>query len=301
MGLIKNFRRLIYISAALLMGSFLLVKLADAAAPDGWQTNFDAAQKISTEQQKPMLTMFSASWCPPCNYMKANIFPDPEVQKALGNYIALYIDVDEHGDLLTKYKVEAFPTFLVFEPDGSEVSRFDFTNSPDAKSFFDILNSTAEKLGKIKELNQSLEKNNFTDKDQLFQLAGIYEGLKKYQRSLDALKKIEALDPENTTKVKADIAFMELMLKQSSDDGVFSTPKEIFQAFSDIRAMDVSPTRAEEIDYILIGATIEDQTAFKKALETYLQTYPESRHKEEITQILTYLKNMEETHPESNK
>ncbi len=78
------------------------------------------------------------TWCGPCKYMSANIFPQEET----GNYfndkfinVKVQLDTiakdDDHvkawyadaHDIMTEFNIRAFPTYLVFSPDGQAVHR----------------------------------------------------------------------------------------------------------------------------------------------------------------------------------
>jgi len=63
---------------------------------------------------------FSASWCQPCRMLTPII---NEVKSELNGVSFQYVDVDENGDLASKYGVRGVPT-VVIEKNGVEVKRF---------------------------------------------------------------------------------------------------------------------------------------------------------------------------------
>jgi thioredoxin 1 len=68
---------------------------------------------------------FSASWCGPCK-MLTPIMNEvkEEIKETSFQYVDFqYVDVDENGDLASKYGVRGVPT-VVIEKDGVEVKRF---------------------------------------------------------------------------------------------------------------------------------------------------------------------------------
>lgn len=66
---------------------------------------------------------FTASWCPPCQQMKKNTWPDNQVQSWFSkNATAVYVDADQNGDLAGHYRIQGIPTIIVFR-DGQEVGR----------------------------------------------------------------------------------------------------------------------------------------------------------------------------------
>lgn len=91
-----------------------------------WEHDFAAAKKLSQEQGKPMMVVFSASWCPPCKQMKREVWPDAEVGKLVNDhYVPIYLDVDEsqNKELTEKYGVDAIPFIIIINPQGSVIHR----------------------------------------------------------------------------------------------------------------------------------------------------------------------------------
>jgi thioredoxin 1 len=62
---------------------------------------------------------FSASWCGPCKMLSPIM---KEVKNEIKEATFQYVDVDENGDLASKYGVRGVPT-VVIEKDGVEVKR----------------------------------------------------------------------------------------------------------------------------------------------------------------------------------
>jgi thioredoxin 1 len=62
---------------------------------------------------------FSASWCGPCKMLSPIM---KEVKNEITEATFQYVDVDENGDLASKYGVRGVPT-IVIEKDGVEVKR----------------------------------------------------------------------------------------------------------------------------------------------------------------------------------
>lgn len=60
---------------------------------------------------------FSASWCLPCK-MLSEIVSKIETDKIIES-----IDIDENGDLATKFNVRSVPTCIIVDDDGNELSR----------------------------------------------------------------------------------------------------------------------------------------------------------------------------------
>ena len=90
---------------------------------DNWLTDFEKAREKSAETGKPVLAMFSASWCGPCKMMIANVFPAEEAKQALDAFVPVYIDSEQQVDLATKNEVRAYPTFICFDTEGESIGQ----------------------------------------------------------------------------------------------------------------------------------------------------------------------------------
>jgi len=89
---------------------------------DDWQK----ARSMAAEQQKMLLVDFYTDWCSWCRVMDTTTFRDPAVAEYINeHFIALSIDA-ERGFGITvamKYRVNAYPTYGYFTPDGRMVTK----------------------------------------------------------------------------------------------------------------------------------------------------------------------------------
>ncbi len=92
--------------------------------PAQWTTDFAAAKAKAAETGKPILAVFSAEWCAPCQMMVKDVYPTEQVINALNEFVPVYIDGDYHRDLTAQYEIEAFPTYIVMTAAGEVRGRF---------------------------------------------------------------------------------------------------------------------------------------------------------------------------------
>jgi thiol:disulfide interchange protein len=107
---------------AILVGVSAVVVASKAMQPKElvpWRHDPSAATAEAKQSGKPLFLYFTASWCGPCQEMRRKTWSDADVEKALQAYVPVKIDVDEHPELAQRYRVEAFPTFIV-QPVGAD-------------------------------------------------------------------------------------------------------------------------------------------------------------------------------------
>ena len=98
-----------------------------------WQTSYRQAADDSAGNGKPILVRITASWCAPCQQMKQLTFTDSRVVDLVrANFVPLLIDADEHPDLVSGFRVEAYPTTLIVAPDLTILKRLAGYQSADS-------------------------------------------------------------------------------------------------------------------------------------------------------------------------
>ncbi len=77
-------------------------------------------------QNKYLFVDCFTDWCYWCKVADKETFPDKLVGDFLNeNFVAVQVDMEREGVYLSmKYRVTGFPSFLVFSPDGSFISKF---------------------------------------------------------------------------------------------------------------------------------------------------------------------------------
>ena len=120
--------------ASVSVGVAALTSTAFATTPAGWSTDLEKAFVQAKAEKKAVLVEFTGSdWCPPCIAMRKNVFSKPEfVEAASKKFILVELDFP-NGDAAVKaknepfakkYKIEGFPTVILFSHEGKEFSRF---------------------------------------------------------------------------------------------------------------------------------------------------------------------------------
>jgi len=105
---------------------------ADAHAETGiaWKNaasdaDVDAAFAQAKADNKPVFVYWGAKWCPPCNYVKATLFNRQDFIERSRAFVPVYVDGDSPGAqrLGSRFKVSGYPTMVLFNPQGTELTR----------------------------------------------------------------------------------------------------------------------------------------------------------------------------------
>jgi thiol-disulfide isomerase/thioredoxin len=93
--------------------------------PAAADADIDRAFAQAREQKKPVLLYWGATWCPPCNQLKATFFNRQDFAQQARNFVAVHVDGDRPGaqKLGARFKVRGYPTVILMGADGAEITR----------------------------------------------------------------------------------------------------------------------------------------------------------------------------------
>ena len=93
-----------------------------AAAADA---DIERAFAQARAERKPVLLYWGATWCPPCNQLKATFFNRQDFAALSRSFVAVHVDGDRPGaqKLGRRFKVSGYPTVVLFTPEGAEITR----------------------------------------------------------------------------------------------------------------------------------------------------------------------------------
>ncbi len=128
----------------------------------------DAAFAQAKAEAKPVFVYWGAKWCPPCNQLKATLFNRQDFIERSRAFVPVYVDGDSPGaqKLGARFKVSGYPTMVLFNPQGAELTRL--PGEVDAQRYTEVLTlgmnaqrPVGELLAQVKAGGQGLTANDW--------------------------------------------------------------------------------------------------------------------------------------------
>lgn len=121
----RSFLTLILSLTALLAMPFVAFSGDFPKGSPTFVTSYAKALAESKESGKPAILIFSASWCPPCQAMKKEVYPSAAVKPFHDKFIWAYLDADDDKNkkAMEKYGVEGIPHIEFLNPSGESIGK----------------------------------------------------------------------------------------------------------------------------------------------------------------------------------
>ena len=110
--------------------AFAAVRAGPPSVNVAWRTaaadaDIERAFALAKAESKPLLLYWGASWCPPCNQLKATLFNRQDFAAQSKSFVAVNVDGDLPAaqKLGARFKVGGYPTLVLFTSGGQEITR----------------------------------------------------------------------------------------------------------------------------------------------------------------------------------
>lgn len=267
---------------ALLIAGATGVRAAVAPLPENWTLSWDEAVAHAKSANKPILAVFSAEWCGPCQAMVREVYPKETVKQALKAWVPVYIDSDKFPDLAKKFNIEAFPTFVLLSAAAEEQKRV-VGAMPDDK-FISLLKTHLELTAKLIEVKAKLEKTP-EDAPLWKTLGDIHDKMMNGQEALAAYEKAAFYDPKNETGVAAPLYFLKSIPK---------APDELKDCSQKLAAFEGKFPKSDLLPKVYlfrswIAADMDDAPGAAKLLKEGIKRFPDSEFTDKMKETLEQL------------
>jgi len=162
--------------------------------------SFEEALRSAKQENKMLFIDCYTSWCFPCKFIAARIFPLDTVGTFFNEkFVSIKLDMEEPESLSlnSNYTVTAYPTFLIFSSEGALINKLVGT-SRSAKEWLDRINEAIDKGNYI----DSLRKLYYYDKN----LTTADELIEAY-RDIDYKEGVAYLLNEKYKSTNSDVTF----------------------------------------------------------------------------------------------
>ncbi len=125
----------------------------DPAKGINWfEGSVEDAFAAAKESGKPIYLYWGAVWCPPCHAISATIFKSPEFLERSRLFVPVYLDGDTENAQAygEKFGVRGYPTMIVFDSEGVELTRI--PGGIDLQAYANVLDLTLNHASSANEL-----------------------------------------------------------------------------------------------------------------------------------------------------
>jgi len=218
----------------------LLIQAQDKGIQFQHNKSWKEVQAKAKAENKYIFMDCFTTWCGPCRYMSSTIFPMENVGQFMNDkFVSVAVQLDttkndnefvkswyqDGHDIAAKYKVRAYPTYLIFDADGNVVHRF--VGSSPAEDFIanakKSLDPSTQYYTLLNEYNNGKRDDAFLSKMALA-AADAYD--------MDNARKVfnEYLDKQKDKFTKENLDLIKKLTQSSTDKGfdiVLNNPEKV--------------------------------------------------------------------------
>jgi TolA-binding protein len=184
-----------------------------------WLTSMEEGKDRASAEGKNLVVYYSADWSKMSEQFEFDVLENAEVQKKLTDFVAVHIDSDVDEDTPKTYAVGAFPTTIIYTPDGEEITRV--VGAVATEEFLKLIDDVvAGRVGTVREI-LALEEANPNDLKLAYEVGTMYVETGRYEKAQTRFEKIVTRDPENETGLApgalTQMGFIDLTAQKADD------------------------------------------------------------------------------------
>lgn len=105
---------------AIAVASVLSLNIPATVAAPRFHKDYHNGVAAAKTSGKPMIIVFSAAWCGPCQRMKQSVYPSEPVAPFHDDFIWIYLDVDnpDNAPVVNQHRVTAIPHIALKDNNG---------------------------------------------------------------------------------------------------------------------------------------------------------------------------------------
>lgn len=189
------------------IGMLIALAAAGAHAEVTWETgSWDDILAKAAKENRFVFVDFYAVWCGPCKRLDKITYQDEAVVEFMNTMLNVKYDAEKDfgEELADQYKVAAYPTLILFGPDGKEVDRV--VGYLDPEPFVETIQGYTRGVGTTAALRKQLESDP-ENLDLLVKLGVKYSDAVLPEDSKEMFDRAIALDPDGETVSRVEVLY----------------------------------------------------------------------------------------------
>jgi tetratricopeptide (TPR) repeat protein len=228
---------------------------------------FENILKAAKQQNKPVFIDFYTTWCSPCKRLDKVTYQDGKVVDYLNSIVSVKYDAekDEGETLAGKFRVKAYPTLLLLDPDGKEIDRH--VGYLDPEEFVEVIQGYQNGIGTVAYYEALLEKNP-DDTEALLTLGMKYAKAVRPKQAQAMLERLLEIDPDTENKAEIYYELGYSMASEERYEDAIQYYEKVVDEFPDTEYHDAA-LRLQARAYFSIDKKDQSLEAYQKYLDRH--------------------------------